>query len=114
MSNEDTPLQIERNPTPKGEAADFENPDEKRLARKNKHELDLLDKQLGKIGCWVGSIDPSLNIAFVLLGVIAFLLLLSGIGINFKVEFQSITDKLITALLTVAGYVFGRKTSSEK
>lgn len=112
MSSEE--LQLDPNPTPRAEAQEFQNPDDKKRSQDQAHELAMLHGQQGPLGRLIGCSDSSLTIAFILLIVGAALIMAGGAAmLRDSATFGSVEEKLITFELTVAGFVFGKR-SSEK
>lgn len=109
-------IKLDPNPNPEDEAEAFSNADERREARKNSHDLAVLDRNLGWIGRCTGSTNPSLNVAAVIAAALALALFLclGGAAINGLEKFSVIIERLIAGILTVAGFIFGVTQSSEK
>lgn len=107
---------IDPNPTPDAEANTFSTIDERREGIRNRHSLDIHDRNLGSIGRFTGSINSSLNIAFVLLAGLLMALFVCLAAAIFKgmSEFGPHIEKLITAILTVGGFIFGVKSGADK
>ncbi|MGH6845599.1 MAG: hypothetical protein ACRECU_12975, partial [Methylocella sp.] len=107
-------LKIDQNPTPKDEARDFENPDERMRDKVNAHELALLTARRGLVGKLTGSTNEALNTGLMVLivSLILFGFAMLGTYINAS-GFNTITDDLFKLVLTVAGYVFGTHTANK-
>jgi uncharacterized MAPEG superfamily protein len=107
------PLELEQNPSPKEEAKDFQNADERMAAAHNAHELAILNAKRGFVGKVTGSTNDAMNTGTFILIICFIFLGLSMIGLCAKPEsFGSITDNIFKAILAVSGYVFGTKTTS--
>jgi hypothetical protein len=110
-------LRIDPNPSPDKEGGFFSSSDEKRQGIQNRHELDLHDKKAGWIGKITGSTNASLNVATAIaagLTIALFICLVGGISKGFS-EFGPFVEKLIAAILTVGGFIFGvGQSRSEK
>ena len=88
--------------------------DEKREKIRNQHELNVHDRNLGLIGKCPGSTNASLNIAFVIVGLLSialFVCLLGGICSSWGPVGPYI-ERLIAAILTVGGFIFGVQQGS--
>jgi hypothetical protein len=102
-------LAVDPNPSPDKEGGFFSSADEKRQGIQNKHELDLHDRKAGWIGKITGSTNSSLNVATAMvagLTIALFICLGGGIYKGFS-EFSPFIEKLIAAILTVGGFIFG-------
>ena len=102
-------ITVATNPTPENEGGFFSLSDEKRTAMQNKHQLDIHDRNLGQIGKVTGSTNASLNIAAIIV-LALFLALLVCIGSacwSEKSVLGPYIERLIAAILTVAGFIFG-------
>jgi hypothetical protein len=107
-------LQLDQNPSPKDEARDFQNTDEKLIAANHAHEIAILNAKRGAIGKLTGSSNDAMNTGLLILIICLVLLALSMIGDCIKPEpFSSITDNLFKVVLTVAGYVFGTHNAAK-
>ena len=114
MSEDKGTIALDRNPTPKGESEQFENLDERAAKSKQDHEARLLSMNQGPIGKLIGCTDSSLTIAFTLLLLGFIALICSFVGLIYKPEvFSPYPEKVITFMLTIAGYVMGKKTGIE-
>lgn len=110
-------IEIERNPTPDAEIGFFSSADEKRQTMINAHELQLLDRKLGWMGKYTGSTNPSLNIAAGIIAglVIALFLCFIGAVVQGLAAFGPYVERIIAAILTVGGFIFGvRQSGSDK
>lgn len=109
------PLKVEQNPTPRDEAREFENPDERAKAAARGHELALLKAKTGWIGRLTGSTNESMNTGLLLLliclALLGFSIIVNAEGIP---GFSGITDNLFKLVLTLAGYVFGTGRNSSQ
>jgi hypothetical protein len=115
METDEPQLRIDPNPSPKDEARDFQNSDERRLAATHSHELAMIDARRGLIGRLTGSTNDSMNTGLFIL--VCGLLLLAGsmVGGLFRPEaFSGTTDNLFKFVLTVSGYVFGTKVAQKE
>ena len=110
MNQNNDQLTLDRAPTPTAESQDFQNPDEKSEERARAHHLAVLQHEQGSIGKLIGSNDTSLTIAFVVIVVSGFSLFFSLIGLIWVPAFAELAKLSFTALMTVAGYVFGLKS----
>ena len=114
MPNDEPPLQVDPNPTPKAEAEEFENIDERFRAAERGHELAILAAKKGWIGIITGSTNESMNTGLFLLLISLLLLGCSMIGSAKEIAaFNAITDNLFKFVLTLAGYIFGTSMSSK-
>jgi hypothetical protein len=114
MVEEAPPLELERNPSPKEEAKDFQNPDERMAAARNAHELALINARRGYVGKITGSTNDAMNTGTFILLICFVFLGISMIGLYIRPEaFGAIVDNLFKAILTVAGYVFGTKIAAK-
>lgn len=109
MTEDNSQLDLARNPTPAGEAGDFQSSDEPALEAAHKRNMDNKSAEQGPIGKLIGSSDSSLNICFVLLILGFVAMLVSGIAMIWTAEAGTIFERLITFELTIAGYVMGKK-----
>lgn len=102
-------VRVEQSPTPEQEADKFSNADEGREDKRNKHALEVLDRNLGWIGKCTGSTNPSLNIAAVIAAALCLCLLLAFIGaaVSGIDKMSAVIERLVAAILAVAGFVFG-------
>lgn len=102
-------IEVDKDPTPAEEAREFETSDDRRQEQRNKHELALHDRQLGRIGGYTGSTNPSLNIAAALLAglLVALLGCLLGAITSGLATIGPYIERLIAAILTVASFIFG-------
>lgn len=110
MQSDEKQLDLERNPTPAGEAGEFQSVDEAALEAAHKRKMDDKSAEQGPIGRLIGSSDSSLNICFVLLicGFIAMIAAAIAMALSENVG-AAIFERLITFELTVAGYVMGKR-----
>lgn len=102
-------IDLEKNPTPDDEGGFFSSSDEKRVVRKNEHDLALIDRQLGLLGRITGSTDSSLNIAWFIaaLLLLALLFCLFDAAGNEQSKLVGYVDKIISVIAAIAGYIFG-------
>lgn len=115
--DENRKIAVERNPTPDGEGGFFSSADEKKQTMSNNHQLAIHDRNLGSIGKYTGSTNPSLNIAAAIIAglVAALFACILGSSLQGLKEFGPYTERLIAAILTVGGFIFGvRQGSSDK
>lgn len=112
MSMVQPPVELDRTPSAIEESEAFSTADERADIRNKHHELELLKHKQGIVGRLVGSSDANLTIAFVLLFLGAVGIVSCAIGMLWQPGlYESMINKLITAELTIAGYVMGKKTS---
>lgn len=113
MANDKSkPVDLARDPTPEGEATGtFETPEERAEQAKHTRDMQKLAAQQGPIGKLIGSDDSSLNVSFILLmsGFIA--LGVVGVASIWADSVGTALERLLTFQLTVAGYIFGKKTN---
>ena len=109
-------ISIGKNPTPSEEETFFSSADEKRQAMSNKHELDVHDRKAGIIGKATGSTNASLNIAFVIAVSFLAAMIFCLIGALFSANplFSQHIEKIIAAILAVAGFIFGVQQGAGK
>ncbi|MGX5718568.1 hypothetical protein [Shinella zoogloeoides] len=113
MSHDETTLQLDPNPTPKAESQEFSNPDEIRRGQDYAHQLALIDRNQGSIGRLIGSTESNLTIAFAVIVVAGLCCVGCLIGMAWQPDvFLDAMKFFGTTILTVAGYVFGVKSSS--
>lgn len=107
--SDDGKVDVSKNPSPKDEAKDFSNTDERRKGADQAHELALLRGKQGPIGRLIGCSDSSLTVAFVLLvfGALAILVSIGFLWVD-KATYEPIIEKLIAFELAVATFVFGK------
>ena len=114
MTQADDPLKLDKNPTPKDEARDFQNPDERLKAADYAHEIALIAHRKGTIGRLTGSTNEAMNTGTFILIMCLVLLAGSMVGIGFNpTAFGPVTDNLFKVVLAVAGYIFGTKNASK-
>jgi hypothetical protein len=107
-------IQVDPNPTPKEEAKDFENADERMQAKAQAHELAIINSKKGWVGRVTGSTNEALNTGVFILFLSLILLAASMVGsAYYPTTFAAITDNLFKLALTVAGYIFGTHQSSK-
>lgn len=111
LTKDDSQLDLVRNPTPAGEAGDFQSPDEAALEAAHKRNMDNKSAEQGPIGKLIGSSDSSLNVCFVLLILGFIAMLVSGVAMIWSPDAGTVFERLITFELTIAGYVMGKKKS---
>lgn len=109
-------IAVDKDPTPDEEGGFFSTADEKRQAMLNQHELAIHDRNLGLIGKVTGSTNASLNVAAIIIAALLVALMICLIGSAFLTEnkFGSYVERLIAAILTVAGFVFGVRQAGSK
>ena len=85
-------------------------------AMSNKHELDVHDRKAGIIGKATGSTNASLNIAFVIAVSFLAAMIFCLIGALFSANplFSQHIEKIIAAILAVAGFIFGVQQGAGK
>lgn len=108
-------IQLEKNPSPDKEGGFFSSVDEKKAA--NAHQLAVHDRNLGSIGRFTGSTNPSLNIAAAIAAglLVALFVCLIASGFQGIANLGPYIEKLIAAVLTVSGFIFGvRQGGSDK
>ena len=90
-------------PSPEGEAEAFSTVDELKLAAERAHELNVLEKEMGFIGKITGTTNISIKVAF----VVEFgLFVLVACCIIWEAP-NGVIDKLVTAMMTIIGFIFG-------
>ncbi len=99
------PLELDRNPTPKEEAKEFENLDEKVRA----HELELLKGKRGWVGKITGSTNEALNTGLFVLVIAFFMLAIAMFGLLFTKVFEPFIQGLMNLVAAALGYVLGTK-----
>ena len=104
-------LELSRQPNPEDEAAVFENPDEKRLDRAHRRDMEKLEREQGNLGAFLGTTNTSLKIAFIVISVSGACLIASAVGTIWIPELIELAKLGGTIMLTVAGYVFGVKSN---
>jgi hypothetical protein len=106
-------VELDKDPTAEEEEEFFETADERRQKQRDTHALAVLDRNLGWIGRYTGSTNAPLNIASaILVGLFAALFLcLGGAAYSGLASVGNYIERLIAAILTVSGFVFGRVTS---
>jgi hypothetical protein len=102
-------ITVQKNPTPEGEGVFFSSDEEKRQAQNNRHQLDIHDRNLGMIGKVTGSTNASLNVAAIIIAAlfVALLICLVAAWTSEKSILGPFIERLIAAILTVAGFIFG-------
>jgi len=82
----------------------------------NSHELAVHDRKLGLIGRLTGSTNPSLNIAAMIAMALltALLLCISVEGWVGKGVLSPYIERLIAAVLAVAGFIFGVQQGGQR
>lgn len=110
-SHKNKSVDLEREPTPEGEASGtFETPEERAEQAKHNRAMQALEAQQGPIGKLIGSDDSSLNVSFILLMVGFLALGIVGVASIWADNVGTALERLLTFQLTVAGYIFGKKT----
>jgi len=110
MTNTSNQLELDQNPTPAGEAGEFQSADETALEAAHKRQMDNKSSEQGPIGKWIGSSDSSLNVCFVLLVLGFAAMLVAGIAMIWSDSASTVFERLITFELTITGYVMGKKS----
>lgn len=107
-------LQLDRAATSEKEAQIFENKDDTLSRDKMAHELESLKIKQGFVGKVIGSSDAGINFAFTLTMFLGVVILLSFLGMFWSTQHSAISQDIIrfsiTGVLTIAGYVFGKKS----
>jgi hypothetical protein len=112
---EEPQLKLDKNPSAKEEAKDFQNPDERLQAANNAHQLAVLREKKGWIGIVTGSTNESLNTGIVVFILCAIVLAGSLTGSFYRSDpFNSVTDYMCKALVAVVGYIFGANTAKKE
>ena len=107
MVEETQQLKLDQNPSPKAEAKQFQNADERA------HQIALIVAKKGVVGKLTGSTNDAMNTGTLILIICLFLWGASMVGVCFKADaFSPISDNVFKAVLAVAGYVFGTKTTN--
>lgn len=108
----DGQVDLERDPTPEGEASTtFESPEERAEQARHKRSMEKLAAEQGPIGKLIGSDDSSLTVSFIILMVGFIALGVVGIASIWADGLGTALERLLTFQLTVAGYIFGKKSS---
>ena len=108
---EEPTVKVDPNPSPEAEANDFSTPDERAEAGRRKHELELLDRQQGKLGGFLGTTNTNLKIAFVIVIIAGTGFILTTGSYLFGNAPLEAVQACATLLGTVSGYIFGVKSS---
>ena len=118
QKQQDEYVQLDPNTSPEAEAEEFATPDERKEARAHNHELKKLDIEFktlrakqGWIGKVTGSANPNLNIAFVIIVVLCFAYIATYLPDKLDDSVKELRRYIIGGILTVAGFVFGVKSS---
>lgn len=112
MNSENKPVDLARDPTPEGEASGtFQTPEERAEQAKHDRAMQALAAQQGPIGKLIGSDDSSLNVSFILLMVGFVALGVVGFASIWADNLGTPLERLLTFQLTIAGYIFGKKTN---
>jgi hypothetical protein len=111
---EEQQLKLDRNPSAKEEAKDFQNQDERLQAVHNAHELAVLRSKKGWIGIITGSTNESMNTGIVVFILCGIVLAGSLIGATYRPDpFDSVTDYMCKAIFAVVGYIFGANAAKK-
>jgi len=86
MVEEAPPLKLDQNPSPKEEAKDFQNADERSIAAHNAHQIALIDAKRGVVGRLTGSTNDAMNTGTLILLICLTLWGLSMVGLYVKTE----------------------------
>jgi hypothetical protein len=108
-------LELDRNPSPKDEAKDFQNADETLLSKNHAHELAMIKAKLGIVGKITGSTNDAMNTGLFIFICCTGLLVGSGVGGFFRPDaFSAITDTLLKLFPAIVGYVIGTKVAGKE
>lgn len=119
MATKDNQLNLSKKPTGDGEADEqFSTADEKADLRAKKHELAVLNAQMGPLGRLIGSVDSSRTIAFcAIITILVFMLIAFIVAYwvgNGEIGESGLTViSLLGSMVTgCIGYIFGSSESN--